>query len=183
METKFSTQEFQYIRKDLESWLFTRMAKKTALSYLGYMDKYLSNVTIYDRLDIAELSMTVTRGWNWYAKAVRNYINFLEEKGMISISQAQEWKQPLRLKRAGTDTCFPPNELIQDKLKTCENGTNLRLLKLLLYSGIRITEAKHIMENFDKKSYISKGMLPTMILIGVRAVRMQTKHSCLQVLH
>jgi intergrase/recombinase len=115
------------------------------------MDKYLSDVIIYDRLDIAELSMTVTSGWNWYAKAVRNYINFLEEKGMISISQAQEWKQPLRLKRAGTDTWVPPNELIQDKLKTCENGTNLRLLKILLYSGIRITEAKHIMENFDKK--------------------------------
>jgi intergrase/recombinase len=137
--------------------LCARMSNKTADDYIRYMDKYLSDVIILDRLDIADISMTVKHGWNWYAKSVRNYINFLEDKGLISVIQAHDLKQPLKLKRPGQDTWVPPTETINYALKTCENDMNLMIFKILLYSGIRETEAKRMIETFEDRKLHIKG--------------------------
>jgi intergrase/recombinase len=53
----------------------------------------LYDVVIEDTDDLIEISLTVSKGWNWYAKAVRNIINYCVERRIIDKSKAIELKE------------------------------------------------------------------------------------------
>lgn len=138
-------------REDFTSWILARMPKDTALKYIRYTDRYLTDLPLQNQCDIVQLSSTVQTGWNWYAKALRNYIHFLEDRNILTSDQAIEWKKPLSMKSTNPDTWVPDVEDIQNVLKAAQNPTYVHFMQLLLYSGIRTTEAIHIVHNFDVK--------------------------------
>ncbi|AKB85995.1 integrase [Methanococcoides methylutens] len=119
------------------------------MPYIRYTDRYLTDVPLRDRRDIANISSTVDKGWNNYAKATRNFINFLEDQDLITSQQATDWKKPLKLKKTNQDTWTPSIDAVKNVLKSADNPTYRQFMELLLYSGIRIVEGIHIIQNFD----------------------------------
>ncbi|NPE30644.1 hypothetical protein HNV12_22345 [Methanococcoides sp. SA1] len=108
-------------------------------------------MTLQDRRDIVQISSTVKKGWNGYAKAVRNFINFIEDQGLITSQQAIEWKKPLPMKKTNRDTWVPSINDVQNVLGSVQNSTYRQFMELLLYSGVRVTEGIFIVQNFDVK--------------------------------
>ncbi|MEL4306460.1 integrase, partial [Methanococcoides cohabitans] len=144
--------DYAATKKDFGKWLFNRIGEPTAKSYISYLDRYLIGIVIEDVDDLIKISSTVHKGWNPYAKSVRNLINYHLEKRLISNSGAIELKNHLKLKKTGTDTFVPSDEAVKSVLNECTNEQIKILMQLIYYSGIRITEAVKIVTEFDSKN-------------------------------
>ena len=142
--------DYSKLKSDFKAWLFNRIDKKTAQCYINYLDRYMNGVVIADIDDLIEVCLTVNSGWNWYAKAVRNLINYCIERRLIDKGWAAELKEVLKLKRVGVDTFVPSDEAVKAALEQCKDDRVKMLLRLLLYSGIRITEAIKVLSEFDE---------------------------------
>ncbi|WP_420846935.1 integrase [Methanococcoides seepicolus] len=66
-------------------------------------------------------------------------------------------------------------------MESCEISEYRRFMELLLYSGIRTTEAQRILENFDEKRLHFVGAVAYYDIEWSRGSR--TKRSCRQNLH
>jgi intergrase/recombinase len=91
----------------------------------------------------------VESGYNHFVKGLRNLIKFLEKKGKIPKGFAEELKELLKVRRTGTDTYVPPDDLLRKTLAKIDREEYEILFKLLGYSGIRIREAIYLLESFD----------------------------------
>jgi len=141
--------DYSSLKEDFNKWIHMRVDSKTANCYINYLNKYLDGATIESIDDLIEICLTVNKGWNWFAKAVRNLINYCVERRIISKGWAAELKEILKLKKDGTDTFVPSDESVKEALKVNDDERIKLLLKLLLYSGIRITEAIKLLGEFD----------------------------------
>jgi len=140
---------YYILREKFLLWIRARMSEKTAHDYIRYLDRYIGNVSIQTESDIKEISKTVTKGWNWYAKAMRNYIHFLEEEKIISTDQAKEWKHTLKMKQTGNDTWVPEEQIIQNVIEACQNSSKLLVFYVAICSGIRVSEIERLFDDFD----------------------------------
>ena len=143
--------DYGSLRQDFVKWLKSRVDQKTAYNYLNYLDKYLMGVTITCVDDLIDISLTVNGGWNWYAKAVRNLINYCVEKRIISKPVATELKETLKIKKTGSDTWVPSDSEVKNMFAKINREDMKMLFKLLYYSGIRLIEAIKILNEFDIK--------------------------------
>ena len=141
---------YSVLRKDFVNWIYKRVDSETAKKYVRYLDRYLTGFTIQEINDLIAINQVVKSGWNWYAKAVRNLINYCVEIGIISKEQANDLKETLKLKKTGFDTYVPSDEEVKRVLSTCNRFEMKLLMKLIYYSGIRIREALKILNQFDE---------------------------------
>ena len=142
--------QYDEVKADFEKWLYNRISKQTAESYIRYLDRYLKGTIIEDTEDLIEISHAVYVGWNWYAKGTRNVINYFTEKRLISKEWSIELKETLKIKKDGTDTFVPKDEMVRSVIAKCNNENMKLLMKLIYFSGIRITEAVKILNEFDE---------------------------------
>ncbi len=63
--------------KIFEKWLLNRIDERSARTYINYLNKYLTNVC---SANLQELLLKINNGKNWFIKAVRNLLNFAEER-------------------------------------------------------------------------------------------------------
>lgn len=145
------------VREGFEKWLLNKISEPTAKCYLAYLDRHVAANKIEEIDDLLQLSSQVDGGWNWYAKAVRNLINYYWEKRLISKEFGIELKETLKLKKNGTDTYVPSDDMVLSTLSKC-NSTEMKILmQLVYYSGIRVTEAVKILNEFDSKKLHCEG--------------------------
>jgi intergrase/recombinase len=127
------------------------VARRTARNYINYLTKYISDVQIQDIEDIQDITDNISSGRNAFSKAMRSYLNFLVDTKRMSKERAEDWKEAMPLTKDDTDTWVPSIEQIKSTRDSCRDGVYTSMFKLLLYSGIRISEAYHIISTFDEK--------------------------------
>ncbi|SES63126.1 Intergrase/Recombinase [Methanococcoides vulcani] len=151
--------DYTSIKIDFEKWVYNRIGEPTAKSYIRYLDRYLKGVVIENIEDLINISTTVNKGWNSFAKSIRNLINYSIEKRLISKEWGIELKEVLKIKKNGTDTFVPKDETVRAVLDKCDKEEMKLLMQLIYYSGIRIIEAIKILTEFDdKKLHYEEGV-------------------------
>ncbi len=151
--------DFKAVEQDFTVWLNKRMQSDTAHKYLLCLRKHVKGVVINNREDLITVCDKVEYNWNWFAKAVRNLINYYVDKRVIDKPTAVELKEVLKPKKGSTDTYVPSDAQIIDTLNQCKNENVKLLVKLLLYSGIRIREGLKVLNEFDpNKLHIYDGV-------------------------
>ena len=141
---------YKAIKSEFEKWLLKRVDRETANKYVRYLDRYLDGAIISDVKDLVKVCDRVSTGWNWFAKAVRNLVNYCIDKRLISKSWGIELKDVLKLKKTGFDTYVPSDEQVKQTLAKCKRQEMRLVMKLVYYSGIRVREALKILNDFDK---------------------------------
>ncbi len=143
--------DYNAIKSEFEKWIHKQVNEETARGYIRYLDKYLGSTIICSRVDLEDVLDEVKAGYNHFVKGLRNLIKFLEKKGEIPRSFAEELKELLKVRRTGTDTYVPPDEVVKQTLAEIDREEYEILFKLVGYSGIRVREARYLLETFDMK--------------------------------
>ncbi|MBP2030674.1 integrase/recombinase [Methanohalophilus levihalophilus] len=158
-EATLNVLNYTFEREKFTRWIHGRVSEGTAKCYVKYLDQHLRGTEISDIDSLLDVSMGVDKGWNWYAKAVRNLINYYVEKRMISAYFAAELKNTLKIRKCGTDTYVPSDELVCNVFQRTTDEEMQYLIQLVYYSGIRIVEAVKVLTEFDpKKMHYENGI-------------------------
>jgi intergrase/recombinase len=149
------TEYYQKNKHTFIKWLFNRIDEYTATRYIRYLDRYLSEAKVSSVKDMQELLLTIESGRNWFIKAVRNLLNFAEEREDFSLEYITKLRKVLKIKPAGVREIFiSDEELIEayDKVKDSLKP----FFKLLVYSGIRLSHAVSMVRSFDRVNLVVK---------------------------
>ena len=102
-----------------------------------------------------ELLLTIDSGRNWFIKAVRNLLNFAEEREELSLEYIAKLRKILKIKPAGAREIFISDEELlkaYDKVKDSLKP----FFKLLVYSGLRLSHAVRMVRSFDSANLVIK---------------------------
>ncbi len=108
----------------------------------------MSGTVIRNIDDILEIAKHV-KSWNWFARSVRNLINYCMQKGIVTKEQANELKSVLKLKRTGFDIYLPTDTEVKETLAAIKDHRVKILIKLMLYSGCRVIEGIKLLTEFE----------------------------------
>jgi intergrase/recombinase len=150
----FKPLRYQEIKPEFERWLKGRISHETARKYF----RLLENV---DEISVKEISKIYERigDKNNFSKAVRNLLNFLEDRGLISSKFSQEIKKVIPIRRSQADRQVPSDEDIEEALTNFSRlKDEYRLLVLiLLYSGARLRHVIRMLKEFEPRYLTVKG--------------------------
>ncbi len=120
------------------------------MKYIKYLDRMLSGKVIKHPRELAAIVADKTRH---HKVAVRDFLKFLIEKGYFTKSQIIDYQEVVKLERTGirpaSQAFTTTDKIIQayEYLKSI-NSKKIVILKLLTYSGLRLTEACDLLSNF-----------------------------------
>ncbi len=126
--------------------------------YLSYLDKYLTGKKFRTAKDLEEIFKGSPRNARY---AIRNFIDFLVKKGIITKSQAIDLKAgvPTGKSRERSELeKYLPEEAIFIGFKNIYGEDEEKLkarklfFKLLLFTGLREVEIRELMNQFDPKT-------------------------------
>jgi len=143
-------------KKTFKEWLFKRIDKKTAETYLYYLDKYLGNV--YSSKDMQELLINIESGRNWFVKAVRNLLNFAEERDDFTLEYLTKMRRVLKVQKTGVREVFITNEEIIEAYKHIKDCVKA-IFKLMVYSGVRLSQIYRILGDLDHSKFVIKNKI------------------------
>ena len=90
-------------------------------------------------------------GENKYSGAlIRNYINFLESNQYIHQEVARKFKAVIPRRKTGVDNYVPIDNTIVEAFRHLQSERDKIVFKLLMFSGIRISEAIKMLTEFDE---------------------------------
>ena len=150
---KSNSLKYSDIKDDFEKWLKNRISEETA-------ERYLNILSGLDGITVETLSkLYENRPTNNTAKAIRNLVNFLEERGFIDSSTADRIRKIALIKKTKSDKIVPTDDDIREAFEYFRR--NLReeyyLIALLtLYSGMRLNQILRMLKEFDPKYLIFK---------------------------
>ncbi len=145
---------YQAIKSDFERWLKSKISKETTRKYL----RLLENVDEISAERISEIYEKIGDKNN-FSKAVRNLLNFLEERSQISPQFGQEIKERIPIRKSKADRQIPTNEEIEEALfHFLSLKEEYRLLTLiLLFSGARMRHVLRMLKEFNPRYLTIKG--------------------------
>ncbi len=144
--------DYDQYRTKLIKW-FKRRKTKDWKRYIRCLDQTMSGKVIRHPKELLELFKDRSRH---YKVAVRNFLKFLVEEAYFTKSQIIDYQEVIKLERAGirpVSQAFTTTENIlkaYNYLKEIGSTKKLIVLKLLVLSGLRLTEACDILNNFNK---------------------------------
>lgn len=155
----FAILEYSKHRNEFIEWLSSTRNDRVWKRYVRYLDQLLLGRTIATPRELAELIKQYEAEKGKMSRhrkiAIRNYLNFLVKKGYYRKSQVIDYYPLLELDRGGIRPATQ-SFTTDDKIREAHNyllqlGDEKRLLifYLLLFSGVRLTEACDIVNNFD----------------------------------
>ena len=143
---------YQEIKPEFEKWLKRRISYETAERYLKILEN-LEEVTIDSTTRLYRSKPT-----NNTAKAIRNLVNFLEEREQIDPKTASKIRKIAEIKRTKSDKVVPTDEDIKEAFehfKSLNEDQYLTAL-ILLFSGARLSHVVGMMKKFDPKFLVFK---------------------------
>ncbi len=108
---------------------------------LSYLNRFCDEIR--DIGDVIRIVDSSTSRKNMVI-ALRNFINFLEEIGTIDPEFANKLRKPLKVVRSNVDAFIPSDKDVINAYKKFDKERYRIVFKVLLYSGIRITETNAI---------------------------------------
>ncbi len=144
--------DYDAYRSELLQW-FKRKGIKDGMKYIRYLDRMLSSKVIRHPRELAQIVQDKTRH---HKVAIRNFLKFLVESGYYTKSQIIDYQEVVKLGRTGirpVSQAFTTTENIlkaYNYLKSINSTKKILILKLLIFSGVRLSEACDILNNFNK---------------------------------
>ena len=128
-----------YLEKDRQ------LEERTTRDYLNYLKKLNGKVINYD------LYLRVSHN-KWLVKTIRLYLDYLYKKEEISFEDYQKLKSIFKVKKRSVVT---NHKIYEEDLITALHHEDLKepellLLNVLLYSGVRFTEAVKLLNEFSE---------------------------------
>lgn len=118
-------------------WCLKSATEKTCREYVRYLERFpwpLGKDDLYD--------MELTK---WHVLALRNYLNFLGERGLDVAS----WKElrALRIPSSGEDRYIPPVDAVRDSLPRLIPRYRL-IYYIILYSALRLEHTLRLLKEW-----------------------------------
>ena len=148
----FKPLRYQEIKPEFERWLRQKISNETAERYLNKL-KNLNEITEESLTKLYRNDPT-----NNTAKAIRNLVNFLEEKGLIDSKTANKIRKVAKIKRPKPDKVIPTDEDIKEAFKHFSGLRDEQYLTalILLFSGARLSHIVRMLKEFDPKFLVFK---------------------------
>ena len=146
--------DYAKYRDEFKEWLTKRIKSSTWQNYIGVLDRTVKYTKIYSKEQLKEIYESLEKNKANFAKGFRNFLNFLQDKGIISKAIAEEFKTILDIPKAGTDKKVPSdNDIIEANEYFKQNLDEVEYLvfQLLLYSGLRLDDIVQMLNSFDPK--------------------------------
>ena len=93
----------------------------------------------------------------YFGALIRNYLNFLIENQYISKEAGETFKSVIPKRRVGTDNFVPNDDVCQKAFNSLKNERDRTVFKILMFSGIRISEVVKMVSEYNPSKLIVKG--------------------------
>ncbi len=134
---------------------FLRYVKVRGLNkyYVSDLMRYLPKL-ISSQIETPDELMSVLESNKYRGPMVRNYINFLVNSDILSESAAKRFKSVIPKRRSGADNYVPDDTTVINAYNNLKEERFKSVFKILMFSGIRITEAIKMITEFDESKII-----------------------------
>jgi len=133
-----------------------RVCENMHRNILSYLNRFCDEIR--DIGDVIRIVDSSTSRKNMVI-ALRNFINFLEEIGAIAPEFANKLRKPLKVVRSNVDAFIPSDKDVINAYKKFDKEKYRIVFKILLYSGIRITETMQFINGFDRSRLMINGKI------------------------
>ena len=106
---------------------------------------------------MSELSRVVNDAPGYASVAVRLYLNYLIDYGIVQEETANRFRKVLRSRKINSDNYVPTDEIIREAYSKLKGERAKTVFKILMYSGIRTTELVKMLSEFNKTKLIIDG--------------------------
>jgi intergrase/recombinase len=133
-----------------------KLSDETARDYISALDKNLTHVMHPDELEDLILN---TKG-DKFAKGVRNFFNYLEDKGITNINgyDLARWRKKAIIRKYGSREIFISDEELKEAYYSHIrkiNDEELELVfKLLVFSGLRLKHLWRALQSFNSQNVV-----------------------------
>jgi len=151
---EFVVLDYAKYRDKFKEWLAKKQKASTWPNYISILDKTVRYVKIFSKEQLKEIYESLEKNKANFAKGFRNFLNFLEEEGLISKAVAEDFKSVLPIPKAGTDKNVPSTEDIleaNEYFKQHLDEIEYTVFLLLVYSGLRLDDIVQMLNTFDPK--------------------------------
>ncbi len=144
------------VKEEFRQWLLNRVEPETAKYYLHYLEKYANEkietpIALYNIL-FTEIEEKGVR--RWFAKAIRNLLNFYEEVKGVDSAILDKFRKVCKIEQADVRDVFIHDYELKRAYEDLKDEKAKILFKLLVYSGIRLRQALDMLRNFDPQNLI-----------------------------
>ncbi|WP_068320675.1 integrase [Pyrococcus kukulkanii] len=146
---------YKEFREGFARWLSNRVTEKTTRDYLSALDKLCGRYELKNLKEIRFAIEAVGRSEK-YVKGLRNFITFLVEEEVLDEQTADLLKKPLKPKKSTPRQVFITDEELRKAYFELTRKWDWRtgiLLKVLIFSGIRLTQAVNFLNSLDKSQF------------------------------
>ncbi|ADB57926.1 conserved hypothetical protein [Archaeoglobus profundus DSM 5631] len=138
--------KYEELKEDFERWLKDKISLETAERYLHIL-KGLDGITPKSLIQLYK-----SRPANNVAKAIRNLVNYLEEKKLISHETAKEIRKAVPIKKGKGDKIIPTDEDVREGFEYYKRNLaeEYYLVALIIaFSGARLRHVLRMLEEWD----------------------------------
>jgi len=151
----FATIDYDTYRDKFVEYLVTKNIKDWQ-QYVRDLDKTLTGKVIGHPRELAVIFRNKSKH---YKVAIKSFLKFLEEEGYKTASELLDYRNVIKIPKSGIrdpEKAFTTTEKIIEALENTKDVKKAMIIRLLAYSGIRLSEAVEIISNFDESKLIVK---------------------------
>jgi len=154
------------IRDDFSRWLYSRVIPRYAKNLISYLDRYLSGKIITSPVEISRIRDNASSK-KQITIAIRNLLNYCEEMDLLDEGFIAKLRKPLKSVKSNPDNYVPNDEKVIEAYHKI-NPKYKVLFRLLLFSGIRATEAIEFFKEYTKDKVEIVGNVARYPLFSIR---------------
>ncbi len=143
---------YREIKTDFEKWLKSKISRETAERYLNKLES-LGEITVESLTNLYQSNPT-----NNTAKAIRNLVNFLEEREIIDPKTANRIRKIAEIKKSKPDKMIPTDEDVREAFRRFKKlrPDDFLVALIILYSGARVKHVLRMLKEFDERYLVFK---------------------------
>ena len=150
--------EWKQRKEEFYEWLKSKIIIQDANRYYRDLEKTIGKEeSITHPHELAELFEGKPKH---YQVAIKNFLKFLVEKGYRRESEVIDFRKVIKVPKSGIrepSKAFTTTDKIIEALEKVKDEKKKTMIRLLAYSGIRLSEAVSMLKSFDKSKLEIKG--------------------------
>jgi intergrase/recombinase len=140
--------EYDKYKKEFSKWL-REQTPSVAEDYLRRLERLIAGKKINEPHELAKIFEHEAKNSK---VAIRNFMKFLIEKGYRTKSQLIDFQAVIKIPKSGIREprkAFTTTDKIKEALEKVKDEKKQLMIKLLAYSGIRLSEAVDLLKTFN----------------------------------
>ncbi len=159
--------DYSKYRNDFITWLEEKdLNERYVKDIITYLDKYLSGKVIYTPLEVSQIRNISSSKKN-ITVAIRTLLNFCEEMDLLDEDFINKLRRPLKTIKPNPDNYVPGDDKVLEAYQNINPKYKI-VFKLLLFSGIRATEAVMFFKEYSREKVEIKGNVARYPLFSLR---------------